>query len=399
MSYHELLPAQKLHYSESLAKILTPKESRALLDVLTDIRLLEAVTFREQCFLLTTILHDTETEEDKTIVSYDKIGMLFDPPKNHGSIIQQAQKYQRIIKAPHRPYLLSPQEVNQIKEALLQTDDYPSIEDISIYIAMMFNKYPSRSTIKRAIKERIEGFKIVEVKPIEEDRYDVTLKEIEDYYNELKVEAIGVPVGFIFNLDESGQNQYVDAPYMYIVVPEDKEISTYPLNRATKRITLLHCISTDGSSCDPMIIVPRFTLDDEIFDEITTQSVLFRSQIKGFCTHELFTDWMINKFLPYLTYQRKKYNYTGKAIIIMDGFKGHEKSLETLENVLHEFNLKIILIPPHSSDQVQPLDLFGFNIQKNRTQKFIVEKHYTWQTNQILAILEGLNTIRSPHAI
>lgn len=83
----------------------------------------------------------------------------------------------------------------------------------------------------------------------------------------------------------------------------------------------------------------------------------------------------------------------------MDGFKGHEKSLETLENVLHEFNLKIILIPPHSSDQVQPLYLFGFNIQKNRTQKFIVEKHYTWQTNQIHAILEGLNTIRSPHAI
>ena len=46
MSYHELLPAQKLHYSESLAKILTSEESRALLDVLTDIRLLEAVTFR-----------------------------------------------------------------------------------------------------------------------------------------------------------------------------------------------------------------------------------------------------------------------------------------------------------------------------------------------------------------
>ncbi|KAK8885231.1 hypothetical protein M9Y10_040676 [Tritrichomonas musculus] len=166
--------------------------------------------------------------------------MLFDPPKNHGSIIQQAQKYQRIIKAPHRPYFLSPQEVNQIKEALLQIDDYPCVEDISIYIAMMFNKYPSRSTIKRAIKKRIEGFKIVEVKPIEEDRYDVTLKEIENYYYELKVEAIGVPVGFIFNLDESGQKQYVDDPYMYIVFPEDKEISTYPLNRTTKRITPLY---------------------------------------------------------------------------------------------------------------------------------------------------------------
>lgn len=34
---------------------------------------------------------------------------------------------------------------------------------------------------------------------------------------------------------------------------------------------------------------------------------------------------MKKKLLPYLTYQRKKYNYSGKAIIIMNGFKGHEK--------------------------------------------------------------------------
>ena len=148
-----------------------------------------------------------------------------------------------------------------------------------------------------------------------------------------------------------------------------------------------------------MIIVPRYTIDNKIFDEITTGSDLFRSQSKGFCTHELFTDWMLHKFLPYLTEKRIRYNYTGKAIIIMDGFKGHEKALDTLENVLEKFNLKVILIPPHSSDQVQPLDLFGFNLQKNTTNRFIVQPHYTWQTNQILAIVEGLHKIRSPHYI
>ena len=83
----------------------------------------------------------------------------------------------------------------------------------------------------------------------------------------------------------------------------------------------------------------------------------------------------------------------------MDGFAGHEKSFETLENVFDLFNIKILLIPPHSSDQVQPLDLFRFNIQKNKTAKFIFNQHDSLQSNTILAIIEGLNTIKSPHNV
>lgn len=83
----------------------------------------------------------------------------------------------------------------------------------------------------------------------------------------------------------------------------------------------------------------------------------------------------------------------------MDGFKGHETAIETLQNLCDIADIVFMKIPAHSSDQIQPLDLFGFNLQKNRTGKFIVNPFYTWQTNQILAIIEGLSTIRSPHAI
>ena len=399
--YHDLKPAEIIRYPSHISSLLTGKQADAILDAITDIRLLEAATFREQCFILTTLLHDVDSpNEENSIISYDLIGEIFDPPRQHGSIIQQAKKFKEDVKAPHRPYILDDAEVELVKQLIYNSgDDYLTIEDISIYISLNMNKYPSRSTIKRIIKERIQGFKIAQVKPIDEDRHDVTYESIKEYYRILEEEARGVPVGFIFNLDESGQNQYVDAPYIFVVVPEDEEITTYPVSRATKRITLMHCISTDGTSCDPMIIVPRLTIDNEVYDEITSGSVLFRSQSKGYCTHELFSDWMKLKFLPYLAAKRKDYNYRGKAIIIMDGFKGHEKSLDTLEHMLTEFNVQIIMIPPHSSDQVQPLDLFGFNIQKNRTNKFIVQPHYTWQTNQILAIIEGLNTIRSPHFI
>lgn len=124
-----------------------------------------------------------------------------------------------------------------------------------------------------------------------------------------------------------------------------------------------------------------------------------KSKKKDFCTHELFTHWFLNKFIPYLKRIRKKYQYQGKCVIIMDGFAGHGKSFETLENVFDIFYIKILLIPPNSSDQVQPLDLFEFNIQKNKTAKFIFNQHYSLQSNTILAIIEGLSTIKSPYNV
>ena len=225
---------------------------------------------------------------------------------------------------------------------------------ILLNIAIKYRKYPSRSTLKRIVKEYFEDFKVVKVVFIDEDRYNVILDEIEKFYDLLTKEIKDVPVGFCFNLDEAGQDQYVDARSMYLIVPKDKDITTYPVSRATKRIILLHCISTYGTSCDPMIIVPRLTIDDEIYDEVTPQTVLFRTQPKGFCTYGLFSDWFTEKFIPYLSEHRQKYNYYGKALIIMDGFKGHEKSLETIEHVLTEFNISILFIPPFQLPSTAP---------------------------------------------
>ena len=125
---------------------------------------MEALTFREQYYILTSLLHDIDSEdEDKIIISYDNIGEIFDPPRQHASIIKQAKKYIEIAKPPHRPYILEDHEVERLKNIIKSTEDYLTIEDIAIYIAFEMNKYPSRSSIKRIIKERIGGYKIAQV--------------------------------------------------------------------------------------------------------------------------------------------------------------------------------------------------------------------------------------------
>lgn len=83
----------------------------------------------------------------------------------------------------------------------------------------------------------------------------------------------------------------------------------------------------------------------------------------------------------------------------MDRFNGHEKVEETLQNVFEVYLIKLMYIPPHSRDQVQPLDHFGFNIQKSVTQRYKYNAYCSLQTNQILSIIDNLRTIKSPHCI
>lgn len=85
------------------------------------------------------------------------LARCFMPPRDHGSIIKEYLKYGTISQVPHRPYLISDEEVEDIKAQLLNCEDYPSIDDISIYISLKFNKCPFRNTIKKIIKDRIEG--------------------------------------------------------------------------------------------------------------------------------------------------------------------------------------------------------------------------------------------------
>lgn len=343
---------------------------------------------------------DNHESHNRMIISYDLIGQCFDPPRTHTAIIEQAKKYQQEMQAPHRPYCITSAEIEQIEKQIKdRKDDYLTLEDISDYIRDAFHKYPSKTTLWRIIHQRIGGYKIIKGRPVEAARFDSSYESVEEYYRELKTRLANIPVGFCFNLDESGQNEYQDARHQYLIVPSGLKKAEYPVERATKRYTLLHCICTDSSSCDPLIVTPRKTIDDEIFDEIPSRHVMFRHQENGFLTAELFQDWFTEMFVPYLAEQRRIYAYYGKALLIMDGFKGHTKAIDWMSDLLKEINLDVLYLPPHTSDQVQPLDLLGFNLQKGRTAKFVPNPHYTQQTNQILAILDGLNHIQTFHII
>ena len=399
--YHSLMPAQVL----TIPHEANLQQFVAFCNAFEDQRVLDCFTYREQCYNLLSILHDDNDESDnihklKFNISLTLVGKCFSPPRDHSAITKQFIKYCKDLQRPGRPYVLSKEEVADIADKLSKMgSNYPTLTDIANYIYDKFHKIPSKTTIYNIIhRDLINHFKLVKAHPKEENRMDVTLDEIKKFYKDLAKELEGVPVGFVFNLDETGEDEFVDAKDQYIVVPKDSNMDSYPINRG-RRITLLHCISTDGTSCKPLIVLPRKTIDNEIYDELAPHSILFRHQISGFCTAELFMEWFVLNFMPYLIYKRVDCHYDGKAVIIMDGFKGHTAAMDPLDKYLKKLNIKIVYFPAHSSDQLQPLDLLGFNIQKNKSKQLLNNFHYSNQTNQILAIVYGLDYIRSTHIV
>ena len=400
-----LLPRQVVHWNPPG---FNEKELDQYHEVYNDPRFQDAATYRAQVFFLVTLLHDVDVNamedpsKDRLQISYEKIGRCFVDPRTHGSIIKEFQKYGKKNCIPGRPYALTDEEVGILAEELKRCEeksDYPAVHDIISFIYTNFDKVVSRTTVVRIVTQKIKGYKLIKSSPIEIGRWEVQYNDIVNFYHDLESKITHIPTGFVFNLDESGEIDYVDAHDIHVFVPDAIDRYEYPIDRSAKRISLLHCIATDGTSCTPLIVIPRKTVDNEVYDHIAPHQILIRYQPKGTLTADLFTEWFMMEFLGYLTFQRNRLGYNGPALILMDGFAGHDKSLGHLKPILEANNIEVLKIPEHSSNQVQPLDLIGFNLQKSRSKFFNKIPWYTQQTNRILSIIFGVDYIRSSYFI
>jgi len=387
--------ATDYHTPGAAEKLTIPPEfdsetRRAMMHAVNDERVLNAKTLHEQIGQLCSILRP-----DGKGISLEKIGKLFAPTKSHSTISRHLQAFLKTPKPPQRPELLTEQQYRILHDKILATikeSGHPSLNDVRCFIEDFFEITPCRYTTSRIIK-RI-GFKLKKAKPIEEDRYECQLDEIMEYYQKLSELLTEIPCGFCYNLDESGIQRYVDAKDTFLVVPDDfpDEELTFPVYRSCKRITLLHCISTDGTRVKPLFVLPRKTIERDISFYIDINSCCFSSQDNGFLTADLFKLWLYACFFPQLEEKRQKFQYFGPALLIMDGFKGHTKAYEDIKEIFTENNVKVLFIPPHSSDQLQPLDLLGFNLlklAKNKTQ-ISFQENTSQQTKEIVRILNAL---------
>ena len=361
-----------------------------------------AKTFREQVGILTRVLRS----EKEDPVPYHIIGDIFTKSRSPAAISLQEDKYNEGVKANGRPPLLTEEEKRMVKQSIenhIQEEGFPTYEDISDMIIELFDKYIALPSI-RAIIRKMPEYTSVKAKPLETNRYECEYQVILEFYELLAEVLEGVPIGWLFNLDETGQQDFVDSRELCVVVPsnsESAEHAVYKVDRNGKRCTALHCISSDGKFLKPLFILPRKTIDAEVFDEISPDDVMFAETKTGFINTEAFCRWFDEVFINHIIEKRNQTGYSGKAVLIMDGFIAHHKCVEDPERaqILQNLNVEVLFIPPHSSDQVQPLDLLIFNLQKLWKSRITLEKSYSYQTKQIIEAYNSLYMASAPHYV
>jgi hypothetical protein len=113
-------------------------------------------------------------------------------------------------------------------------------------------------------------------------------------YNELEAVIEGIPAEFLCNVDENGCSHWADKQAEVIgLVPADyaKDRVFAPIDRHSKRSTMVGCIAGDGSAMKNMIIVDRVTMKDDLrLFGSDPRKVFMASHSKTFMTTALFSN-------------------------------------------------------------------------------------------------------------
>lgn len=210
---------------------------------------------------------------------------------------------------------------------------YPGYDDIEEFIIQRFNKTVKSDAIRHLI-----------------NRNFCQLYLLNENLNQLAQKIEGVHFQFVINIDEIGNKDFVNAELKTLIVPANypMQYAPYSVDRSVKRSSCIASISPGGIVAIPQIAVARETVYSEVYQYISSDSVSVVHTPKGFVNTDSFKYWFENQFLPGLRCLRQRFNYFGRAVIIMDSFKTHDNILNEID--ISNENIIFYFLVAHASD-------------------------------------------------
>ncbi len=345
-------------------------------------------TFREQ--IIYTV-HLLRPENQPPLASFSQIGSIFGVKK--GTIASHLSRGIE-VNEQGRPRELTDSEINEIISFVYEkyfSKDPATFESILFFIKDRFDKDIIIKTLYGQLS-RLPQLKTLEGVPMEDNRVNCSIESIEKYYNDLEqlLQSRVIPSAFIFNIDEAGFAERTDSANISVVVPADakEDEIKVPIDRQGKRASLLAGISADGDTLTPAIVVHRKTIETELFENgYTPEKVCICYSESGFFSTDLYLKCAYEYFFPEVEKKREKYKYTGECILILNGFGPHDNDIfldECSKNGIIPF-----FLPPHSSDQTQPLDIGIFAVQKTKMNRIFVPSGLSQQSSQLIKIIDS----------
>lgn len=213
--------------------------------------------------------------------------------------------------------------------------------------------------IKRHPQLQTTYSEIIEASRVKEVTYEV----VEKFYNELRrvISEFNISPENCYNIDETGSS--IGTLQKGHVIVDTTIQSKYELEIGRQEwVTCIECICQDGSSLSPTIIFKGVKVLDKWIPHNTegAAEVSWKATENGWISNDRAVQWLREKFEPQT---RAKAN-GGRRLIICDGHDSHI-SAQFIAYCMH-YKIEIILLPPHSSHLLQPLDVAVFGPLKTQ---------------------------------
>lgn len=103
--------------------------------------------------------------------------------------------------------------------------------------------------------------------PIESERVNCNIKDIDNFYDQLEeILSNGIPAPFVIKVDETGCSEWADASQITVLIPSEypDDNIKIPISRASKRSSMFVGICKDGTTISPGIVIQRKTVELEL---------------------------------------------------------------------------------------------------------------------------------------
>ena len=385
---------RKMSNLPSPAKIVKYKlqnaEKQAILDgIMQQNEFTQLKTHREQCYYLYSEANRNSSPKKPRITKEDiaaVYGEELHTIKYH--ISRYKDEKDGKISKNGRPFILTDEEVKITGDWINSHNHPPKLMKLVNYIQTKFAKSINYKGIHILLDKL--NLASVEAQPIEEERYTASEDDISKFFSDIEkfCNENDVPSFMAFNLDEEGNDEFVDASVIKIVIPKEEAAAHktfhYPVKRRANHTTFLGCVTAHGSFVKPLVVIKRATIESTLISlNYGPDRLLLGHSDKGYVNRELFERWLLEAFEPYVVTLRSTYGYSGPGLIIADGCTAHKT--EVFNSVCERLNLRIFFLPPHSSNQLQVLDLGLFGIHKTLVKKLSIDE--VQEESQVVQII------------
>lgn len=368
---------------------VSPQHKAAFEVIENDPRFRECQTFRDQCVYF---------QENHPALSNNQVSLFLDLDRK--TVWEQMRKAGKPSQPPGRPMMLSPEEQSSVIAFMQESFDNKDPATLNDVLNFLVENH-ERDIIPDSLRKWINThtpFHTCRSTAMEDKRVAVDVRDISSYLDTLDSAVRGVPAKFIFNLDESGFQKYCDNRFATILVPRDCDWHHHPVARDEKRATFLGVISASGDRLRPLVVLPRVTIEAELFTTgYTTDHVAYAHSRKGFITTDLFCQYLEHVFIPHVRFERHRVGYQGRAVLLMDNCSCHKS--DAVKRILEANNVVTVFLPPHSSDQTQPLDVGLFGNMKMAQSRIHCPKRMSTQSQQVVKMISAYYSAGHPLAV